>query len=128
MKTFVVTEGNYSSYRIRAVFETKADAERAVAQGFGTRVEEYTVVKAGDLRLYRWYNCTIVKDSMKMPKDPMVARHKADDGIFGGYELELVERKLKTRESKHKFAIEGSNLDQVKAERAKILISLGRTP
>lgn len=51
---YVVTEGSYSDYGIRAIFRTREVAEEAIALGLGEDVEEYTVHDKAPTRVAWW--------------------------------------------------------------------------
>lgn len=123
----LVTEGSYSSYRILAVFDRPEDAQDAVSKGFGNRVEMWPVEPPGTPSLYRHYECVILKEEPPLPFSPF-RTHLNEADILGGYEFMLAPKKLSVREFKKRYVIKGSDLEQVKSERSRILKSLGRKP
>lgn len=63
IKLYAVSEGEYSDYRIRAIFSTRTKAQAFIQRGGGDDVEEYVLDEMEGWGKRRRYRCKIRLDS-----------------------------------------------------------------
>lgn len=87
MKVYVVTDGDYSDYRILACFENEDAASQFVAIGQTSgRVEEYTLFDRVPARVDWWVIDTIHYEHLGVPHERVLTEWEYEEPAFAGRE------------------------------------------